>query len=115
LLADSRALLNQARDEAAEYKNVYHESIPGRMLADRMGQFVQAYTLHGSVRPFGTTALFGLMDEFHGPQLYMIEPSGVYWVRAAWKIPLFHCFRDIMDALPEKESRLPAPRWRSLI
>lgn len=19
------------------------------------------------------------MDEFHGPQLYMIEPSGVYW------------------------------------
>lgn len=22
------------------------------------------------------------MDEYHGPQLYMIEPSGEYWVRA---------------------------------
>ena len=75
-------MLNQARDEANNYRSTYREAVPGKILADRMGQFVQAYTLHGSVRPFGATSLIGMVDEFHGPQLYMIEPSGIYWVLA---------------------------------
>jgi len=71
-----------------------------------MGDYVQAYTLYSSVRPFGITAIvagFDAEDETPvdgqvgsgpksgpggkqengkkgGPSLYMIEPSGLYWV-----------------------------------
>jgi len=68
---------------------------------------VQAYTLYSSVRPFGVTSIVGGWDseaelavdgqvgtgpksgsggkvegaKAGGPGLYMIEPSGLYWVR----------------------------------
>lgn len=32
------------------------------------------------MRPFGANAVVGLVDK-DGPQLYMFEPSGVYWVK----------------------------------
>ena len=51
-------------------------------IADRVGQYVQVYTLYSSVRPFGSSAIIGAVDK-EGPQLYMVEPSGVYWVRLA--------------------------------
>ena len=67
---------------------------------------MQAYTLYSSVRPFGVTAIVGGWDtetelpvdgqvgsgpqsgsggkvegaKAGGPGLYMIEPSGLYWV-----------------------------------
>ena len=67
---------------------------------------MQAYTLYSSVRPFGVTAILAGWDsesaspvdgqvgsgpkegggsqnknaKFGGPGLYMIEPSGLYWV-----------------------------------
>ena len=72
----------------------------------RMGSYVQAYTLYSSVRPFGLTAILGGWDSEQesavdgqvgsgpstgaggkvegakkgGAYLYMIEPSGLYWV-----------------------------------
>lgn len=71
-----------------------------------MGSYTQAYTLYSSVRPFGITAIIGGWDSEKeqqvdgqvgsgpsvgaggkqegkspgGPFLYMIEPSGLYWV-----------------------------------
>ena len=76
-------------------------------LANRLGSYVQAYTLYNSVRPFGVTAIVGGWDadaelavdgqvgkgpkggaggkepgaKAGGPGLFMIEPSGAYWVR----------------------------------
>jgi len=73
-----------------------------------MGSYVQAYTLYSSVRPFGISAIIGGWDselesevdgqvgagpvvgaggkqaggKQGGPYLYMIEPSGLYWVRS---------------------------------
>jgi 20S proteasome subunit alpha 7 len=79
-------------------------------LASRLGGYVQAYTLYSSVRPFGISAIVGGWDSEAempvdgqvgegpnggaggkasfgehdvrrgGPGLYMIEPSGLYWV-----------------------------------
>ena len=77
-----------------------------KALAGRLGSYVQAYTLYSSVRPFGVTAIVGGWDaeegngvdaqvgsgpttgkrgkleniKHGGPALYMIEPSGLYWV-----------------------------------
>lgn len=78
LVADGRALVSRARAEAQNYKDNYRTPISGKMIADRMGQFVQAYTLYSSVRPFGCSALIATYDKT-GPSLYMIDPSGVYW------------------------------------
>jgi hypothetical protein len=53
-----------------------------QILADRLGQYCQVYTLYSSVRPFGLSALLGGVDPETGKAgLYCIEPSGVYWVR----------------------------------
>lgn len=106
LLPDGRHFVSRARDEAASWRRFYKAPIPTSALADRMGSYVQAYTLYSSVRPFGVTAIIGGWDseaelpvdgqvgsgpkvgaggkkddaKHGGPFLYMIEPSGLYWV-----------------------------------
>ncbi|CEP18261.1 hypothetical protein [Parasitella parasitica] len=79
LLADGRHLVNRARDEAQAWRDIYRQPIPGKTIADRIGQYISAYTLYSSVRPFGTSTIIGTMTEKEEPTLYMIEPSGVYW------------------------------------
>lgn len=96
LVADGRHLANRAREEAENYKDTYRTQIPAKVglssqlprcstdfvpvqiLADRMGLYMQAYTLYSSVRPFGITSIMGCIDRY-GPALYMTEPNGVYW------------------------------------
>lgn len=78
LAPDCRQLANRAREEAFSHRENYACDIPGPVLVERVGLFLQAYTSYSSVRPFGTMAVLGLVDR-EGPQLYMLEPSGVYW------------------------------------
>ncbi|PKK74293.1 N-terminal nucleophile aminohydrolase [Rhizophagus irregularis] len=78
LLADGRHIINRDRDEAESHRDIFKTQIPGKTIADRVGQYVQMYTLYSSVRPFGSSVIIGTVDK-EGPQLYMIEPSGVYW------------------------------------
>ncbi|MBW0522319.1 hypothetical protein O181_062034 [Austropuccinia psidii MF-1] len=79
LLADGRQLSHRATVEAANYKQNYHDPIPVQKLADRLGQFCQAYTLYGSVRPFGVSTLVAGLDKDGTPNLLCLEPSGVFW------------------------------------
>ncbi|KAL1303677.1 hypothetical protein AAFC00_007031 [Neodothiora populina] len=105
LQPDGKHFVSRARDEAASWRSLYKQPIPVASLANRMGSYVQAYTLYNSVRPFGITALVGGWDseldvpvdgqvgsgpsvgsggktegsKQGGPYLYMIEPSGSYW------------------------------------
>ena len=107
LLPDGRHFVSRARDEAAQWRQLYKAPIPVASLADRMGSYAQAYTLYSSVRPFGITAIIAGWDseaelpvdgqvgsgpkagsggkkegaKHGGPSLYMIEPRGLYWVR----------------------------------
>ncbi|KAG8730545.1 hypothetical protein FRC11_006447 [Ceratobasidium sp. 423] len=78
LLADGRALANRARDEAQNYRDTYMAPTPLKALADRLGLYVQAYTLYSSVRPFGISTILGAIDK-DGPSLYVIQPSGVFY------------------------------------
>jgi 20S proteasome subunit alpha 7 len=43
-----------------------------------LAQYVQAYTLYSSVRPFGISTILGAVDQ-DGPSLFVVEPSGVYY------------------------------------
>ncbi|CAF0775651.1 unnamed protein product [Didymodactylos carnosus] len=76
LLADAKQILTVARDEAKQYKYDYGVSIPVKYLADRLSMYMHAYTLYGFVRPFGCQ-VFLASYEHDGPQLYVVEPSGV--------------------------------------
>lgn len=78
LVPDGRHIVNRGRDEAASWRSIYKVPIPVPSLANRLGSYVQAYTLYSSVRPFGITTLVGGVDD-DGPHLYMIEPSGASW------------------------------------
>jgi 20S proteasome subunit alpha 7 len=78
LIPDGRHIVNRGRDEASSWRSIYSVPIPIPSLADRLGSYVQAYTLYSSVRPFGITTIMGGVDE-DGPHLYMIEPSGASW------------------------------------
>jgi 20S proteasome subunit alpha 7 len=76
LLADGRHLLNKSRSEAQNYQQFYNTPIPVKVLAERMALYMQFYTLYSHVRPFGCSVIFAGIDS-SGPQLYMVEPSGV--------------------------------------
>jgi len=76
LLADARHLVNQARDEASNYRENYGSSIPLKYLADRLSLYMHAHTLYGAIRPFGVSIILSSY-EHDVPRVYMIEPSGV--------------------------------------
>ena len=106
LIPDGRHFVSRAREEASSWRSLYKSPIPTASLAERLGSYVQMYTLYQYVRPFGITAIVGGWDsegelevdgqvgsgpksggggkipgkKSGGPGLYMIEPSGLYWV-----------------------------------
>ncbi|KAL6009796.1 Phosphoprotein associated with glycosphingolipid-enriched microdomains 1 [Asimina triloba] len=76
LAADGRQIVARAKSEASSYESVYGEPIPVKELADRVAGYVHLCTLYWWLRPFGCGVILGGYDR-DGPQLYMIEPSGV--------------------------------------
>ncbi|EDV20266.1 expressed hypothetical protein [Trichoplax adhaerens] len=77
--ADGRKVVSIARDEASEYRQNYGSDVPLKQLVNRVASYIHAYTLYSSVRPFGVSAVLASYSEAYGPELYMIEPSGLYW------------------------------------
>jgi len=63
-----------------------------QVVADRLSLFIQAYTLYSSVRPFGLSCILGAVDNT-GPQLYVIEPSGISLVCSDTPLLYFHVLR----------------------
>ncbi|KAJ3991758.1 proteasome subunit alpha type-3 [Lentinula boryana] len=78
LLADGRQLANRARDESANFRDSFRSPAPVKYIADRLGSYIQVYTLYSSVRPFGISTIIGGVDQ-NGPSLFVIEPSGVFF------------------------------------
>lgn len=42
--------------------------------------YMHAYTLYSAVRPFGCSVILSTYTEEDGPDMYMIDPSGVSYV-----------------------------------
>lgn len=77
MIADGRAIVDLARQEAANYRQQYDRPIPLRQLNDRLSSYFHAYTLYSAVRPFGVSVILASWTEETGPEMYMIDPSGV--------------------------------------
>lgn len=76
--ADGRQIINRARDEALNYNETYGSKIVPTILSNRVALYVHYFTTHGSLRPFGASALMAAYDEdLQVPELYLIEPSGM--------------------------------------
>ncbi|EEA07262.1 proteasome subunit alpha type 3, putative [Cryptosporidium muris RN66] len=75
-VTDSHRIVNIGRSEAANYQKFYGETIPIKVLAERIAMYMHAFTLYGSVRPFGCSILIGGIDPNHGTELYCVSPSG---------------------------------------
>lgn len=80
MTADGKQLVNRARQEAANYRSHYKKPIPGKVLNDRMGNYVHSHTMYWSVRPFGASIMFATHDKHKGLELYSVEPSGLAYV-----------------------------------
>ena len=87
--ADGRQFVNRAREEAQSYYSTYGHKIVPSVLSNRLALFAHYFTIHGSLRPFGTAGLVACFDEdLKTPELYMVEPSGQclkYYACAAGK------------------------------
>ena len=147
LVPDGRHFVSRARDEASSWRQTYKAPIPTAALANRLGSYVQAYTLYSSVRPFGVTSIIAGWDTTEdlpvdaqvgngpkvgaggkaesakagGPALYMVEPSGLYWVGRSQSY--FECvkdgrlirFRVTTAQQREREDKQQRQSWRSWI
>jgi proteasome alpha subunit len=77
LIADSRILVDYAREEFTDYAFRYSEDMPVIELVKRVCNIKRIYTQYGGVRPFGVSFLFGGIDN-DGISLYETDPSGAY-------------------------------------
>ena len=81
LSGDYRVLLQACRKHNMKYKLIYEEPILLGNLARETCKTFQEFTQSGGVRPFGISILMAGVD-YDGPQLYQLDPSGVYY---EWK------------------------------
>jgi len=78
LYADSRQIVETSRSEASNYRAQYGGDVPLKYLTDHVAMYFHAYTLYSHVRPYGCSVILGSYEP-KGPQMYMIDPSGVYY------------------------------------
>lgn len=80
---DYRVLVDKARKAVhSNYKQVYNEYPPTRILVQDVAKIVQEATQMGGVRPYGVSLLVAGHDNSQNFGLYQIDPSGSYY---PWK------------------------------
>lgn len=80
---DFRVVVDNARKVAhTNYKRIYNEYPPTRILVQDVARTVQEATQSGGVRPYGVSLLIAGHDESNGFGLYQVDPSGSFF---PWK------------------------------
>ncbi|KAK9463097.1 nucleophile aminohydrolase [Lipomyces oligophaga] len=80
---DFRVLVDKTRKNShTNYKRIYNEYPPTRILVQDIARTMQEATQSGGVRPYGVSLLVGGHDEDNGFSLYQVDPSGTYF---PWK------------------------------
>ncbi|WP_411025174.1 hypothetical protein, partial [Salmonella sp. s54836] len=59
ILADSKRLVQVARNEAANYRTRFGIAIPINILSERVANYAHLFTLYGFARPLGCSVMIG--------------------------------------------------------
>lgn len=51
-----------------------------KYLNERVSMYMHAYTLYSAVRPYGCSVVMGTWSDYEGPQMTLVDPSGVSFV-----------------------------------
>lgn len=78
LTADSRSIVQDARQRAADFRFKYGYEIPVDYLAQALADKAQVHTQFARMRPLGVMTILAGIDEERGPQLYKVDPAGAY-------------------------------------
>lgn len=78
LEADSRSVVQQARQQAAEFRFNYGYEVPVDYLAKVLADKAQVYTQHAYMRPLGVISMLISVDEERGPSLFKVDPAGYF-------------------------------------
>lgn len=76
-ITDARDIVNHARGEAQQYRSFYEELIPNKVITERVSNHVHYSTLYSGLRPLGASVIIGSYTKRDGPQMAMVEPSGL--------------------------------------
>ncbi|KAB1218338.1 Proteasome subunit alpha type-6 [Morella rubra] len=101
MTADARTLVQQARNEAAEFRFRYGYEMPVDVLAKWIADKSQVYTQHAYMRPLGV----GIDDEY-GPRLYKCDPAGHFFGHKATSAGLKE--QEAINFLEKKMKNDPA-------
>ena len=77
-LPDGQNVKARLQQESAKFRHKYGYIMPAGALACRLGDLAQVYTQHAFMRAYGVLTLIGSIDEEKGPQLYKVDPAGMY-------------------------------------
>lgn len=75
MLPDGKTIVERARSEAEQSREVFGTPMLGSVLAGRIGDFMHVFTTHYAYRPFGCSVILASYAD-DGPQLYVSDPSG---------------------------------------
>ena len=78
-LPDGRNLVSRSKSESQSYLKNFGVEISGRILAERLSQYVQSHTLYWSMRPFGATAMISSYEKDGSFHLFMVEANGNFF------------------------------------
>lgn len=78
LMPDARSMVQQARQQAAEFRFKFGYEMPVDYLARTMADKAQVYTQHAYMRPLGVVPILIGVDEERGPQLFKVDPAGYF-------------------------------------
>ncbi|KAI3982466.1 hypothetical protein MKX01_006597 [Papaver californicum] len=79
MTADARSLVQQARNQAAEFRFKWGYEMPVDVLSKWLADKSQVYTQHAYMRPLGVAAMVLGIDEETGPQLFKCDPAGHFY------------------------------------
>lgn len=99
LVADARALVDKAREEAQKHVVTYGENIAVEVLTRRLCDYEQKVTQFGYGRPFGTSMIVAGVDDI-GVHLFETDPSGAF---VAYKATCIGLGRSSVTDVLEKE------------
>ncbi|KAJ4982173.1 hypothetical protein NE237_033010 [Protea cynaroides] len=106
MTADARTLVQQARNEAAEFRFKYRYEMPVDVLAKWIADKSQIYTQHAYIRPLGIAAMVLGIDEESGPQLLKCDPAGHFFGNKATSAGLKE--QEAINFLEKKMKNDPA-------